>query len=121
MYDHISDWSDSLSVTVSYPASAQADEQTVTEFALLQNYPNPFNPVTRIRYDLPTAAQASLKIYDIRGVCVRTLIDSWKPAGQHTTEWDGRDQQGNRVSSGVYFYRLVIAGERLAKKMLLVE
>ena len=73
---------------------------------LHQNYPNPFNPTTNIRYDLPNSAQVNLAIYTLLGEKVRTLVAGQQPAGAHTVQWDGRDEAGAQVASGVYFYQI---------------
>lgn len=75
-------------------------------FTLHQNYPNPFNPATNIRYDLPNSAQVNLAIYTLLGEKVRTLVAGQQPAGAHTVQWDGRDEAGAQVASGVYFYQI---------------
>lgn len=77
-------------------------------FELAQNYPNPFNPATQIHYQLPKTAKARLAIFNSLGQKVRTLVNGDKPqaAGFYTVEWDGRNDTGERVSSGIYFYRL---------------
>jgi hypothetical protein len=76
------------------------------EFSLAQNFPNPFNPATEIRYALPQAGKVTLKIFNMLGEQVRVLIDDYKPAGQYTTLWDGKDSQGNTVASGIYLYQI---------------
>jgi predicted glutamine amidotransferase len=68
--------------------------------------PNPFSPATRIRFSLPEARQATLRILDAQGRLVRTLIDGRVPAGEQTALWDGQDERGQSAASGVYFYRL---------------
>jgi hypothetical protein len=73
---------------------------------LYQNYPNPFNPGTEIRFALPAASEVQLVIYDLHGREVLQLIGQKQPAGFHAVHWDGRDQKGVPVSSGVYLYRL---------------
>ena len=94
-------------------------------FSLDQNYPNPFNPETQIRYSLPLNAEVRLIIYDILGRQVRTLVNENKAAGSYLKTWDGLDQSGNRVSSGLYFYRLEAKSGSKSfteqKKMLLVK
>ena len=75
-------------------------------FSLRQNYPNPFNPVTTLRYDLPHRAKVTLSIYDILGREVARLVQGDQAAGYHQVIWDGRNEQGQPVSSGVYLYRL---------------
>lgn len=76
------------------------------EDALFQSYPNPFNPETTIVYQLPEAGHVSLKIYSILGQEIRTLVDDEKQAGYHRVIWDGRNDVGLRVESGMYFVRI---------------
>jgi hypothetical protein len=80
--------------------------QAPAGFTLEQNYPHPFNPATTIRYQLPKATQAVLKIYNIFGQEVRTVVNARQSAGVNTVVWDGRDESGKEVSSGIYIYRL---------------
>jgi hypothetical protein len=89
--------------------------------ALFQNRPNPFNPSTVIRYDLDRAARVSLRIYDVRGALVRTLEERDRPAGRYEIGWDGENDGGERVASGVYFCRLVTDHYRATRKLVLVE
>ena len=90
------------------------------KFSLDQNYPNPFNPETNISFDLPSGSFARLDIFDIVGRKVTTLIDSDLQAGSYSIKWDGRDNNGNKSSSGIYFYRLATDhGVRQAKMTLL--
>ncbi|MDQ7065842.1 MAG: FlgD immunoglobulin-like domain containing protein [candidate division KSB1 bacterium] len=91
-------------------------------FVLEQNYPNPFNPRTAIRFALPEAQPVSLSIYNLNGQLVRILVDD-RPleAGWHRLIWDGRDDAGRGVASGVYLYRLKTAGFDQVKKMTLVR
>jgi hypothetical protein len=90
-------------------------------FALVQNYPNPFNPTTSMIYKIAQPAEVKLSIYNLRGQMVRTLVDERKGAGIYTVQWDGRDQFGKSVASGVYLYKLEAAGFVQARKMLLVK
>lgn len=92
-----------------------------TTFELQQNYPNPFNPTTMIRFGLPTKSQVTLKIFNLLGQEVTTLVDEVLPAGTHSTEWDGRDQAGVEVATGIYFYKLVAGDFIETKKMMLVK
>ncbi len=90
-------------------------------FALFQNYPNPFNPSTTISYQLSAVSDVALKIYDVLGREVRTLVNQGQTAGQHVVQWDGTDQNGRRVASGVYYYRLTTPNGSITKKAVLVK
>jgi hypothetical protein len=96
--------------------------QIATEYELCQNYPNPFNPQTTISYQLPVYSKVTLKIYDILGKEVRTLVNENKSAGYHSVMWDGRDNSGRQVTSGIYFYKLMSDyGISITKKLLLLK
>jgi hypothetical protein len=100
------------------------DTPLFTEFTLDQNVPNPFNPHTRLGYTIPDGSAVSnvrLKVYDVAGRLVTTLVDEPKPAGAYAISWDGTDARGNPVASGVYFYRLQWNGKVQSKKMLLLR
>jgi hypothetical protein len=104
------------------------DEQDVSKplsFELSQNYPNPFNPTTNIQYTVsgkPTEAiHTSLKVYNVLGQRVRTLVDEEKSPGQYRIVWDGKDDFGNPVTSGMYFYQLGVGEISQTKKMLLLK
>ncbi len=88
---------------------------------LYQNVPNPFNASTEIRFSLPEDGNASLVIYDLLGKAVRTLVSGPCEAGVHRVVWDGRDDAGNPVPSGVYIYRLTAGEESLLRRMMLVR
>ena len=103
------------------PTSVEEEAATPAAFSLAQNFPNPFNSQTQIRYNLPTAGQARLEIFDLLGRRVALLHDSPLPAGPQTLAWDGRDGQGRAVASGVYFYRLEAGNAELTRKLLLLR
>jgi hypothetical protein len=90
---------------------------------LQQNYPNPFNPSTRITYEVEDGARGTvnLAIYDVTGARVRTLVDGPAGAGVHAVTWDGRNERGEAVGSGVYFYRLSTPARTLTRKMVLLK
>ena len=90
-------------------------------FALGQNYPNPFNPSTIIPYQLPTAAQVRLEVFNVLGQRVATLVDEERPAGFHAAAWDATDAAGRAVAAGVYMYRLTAGGERHTRRMVLID
>jgi hypothetical protein len=86
------------------------------------NYPNPFNPSTTIKYSMPKAGHLLLNVYNVRGQLVKTLIDGNRPAGaDQTIVWDGTNNQGSTVSSGVYFYEARTGGQVVVQKMALVK
>ncbi len=100
------------------------DEQHLTaglpeKFALLANYPNPFNPETTIRYDLPQDSRVVLRIYNLLGQEVRTLLNENQAAGARSLSWDGRNNAGRQVPSGVYIYRITAGNFGAARKMVL--
>jgi hypothetical protein len=91
------------------------------DFALHQSYPNPFNPSTTISYEILNPLHVTLTVYDAAGKVVRRLLDDRQRDGMHSVSWDGRDDRGRPVSSGVYFYRLS-AGERSeSRRMILLK
>ncbi|MHB8080525.1 MAG: FlgD immunoglobulin-like domain containing protein, partial [Candidatus Krumholzibacteriia bacterium] len=86
-----------------------------------KNYPNPFNPSTKIEFTLPRAGQVELKIYNVRGELVKTLLNETRNAGTQSVVWDGRSSTGGSVSSGVYFYSLKAGSYEKMEKMTLVK
>ena len=90
-------------------------------FSLGQNYPNPFNPSTTIPFTLESSDHISLIIYNIMGQKIATVIDNYISAGNHTVTWDGRDDAGNHVSSGIYLYQFKDGRNTEIKKMLLLD
>ena len=90
-------------------------------FALGQNYPNPFNPATIIPYQLPTAAQVRLEVFNVLGQRVATLVNEEQPAGFHAAAWDATNAAGQAVAAGVYMYRLIAGGEQHTRRMVLVD
>lgn len=105
------------------PSSVNKNNADVpTEYALDQNYPNPFNPSTTITFKLLDSGKITLNIFNILGHKVRTLVDEKKVSGQYTVIWNGKDDHGQKLSSGVYFYRLATENKLLAtRKMLMLK
>ncbi|MEN3038369.1 MAG: FlgD immunoglobulin-like domain containing protein [Candidatus Kryptonium sp.] len=91
------------------------------KFELYQNYPNPFNPSTSISFDLPEDAFVTLKIYNIIGQEIRTLVNEFKNAGRYTVVWDGKDNSGKVAPSGIYFYRIAAGNFSKTLKMVLTK
>ncbi len=96
--------------------STEEVENVPSECNLIGNYPNPFNPTTNISFNLPQEGKVSLKIYDLMGREVATLIDGIKPAGHHSVVWDATDSP-----SGIYFYKLTIGNKTFTKRMTLLK
>ncbi len=120
VYEHTFSLTDPLSIGTDAQAS---DIPRV--FHLDQNYPNPFNPSTTIAFEIPgergEEQPVNLTIYDIRGRLIRTLIDSELEPGAHKVHWDGRDDRGGSVSSGVYLYQLKAGSEMFTRKMTVLK
>ena len=94
---------------VSNGGSAAGDAPAPTTFALQQNYPNPFNPATKIKYNLPTAGQVNLTVYNLMGQQIRSLVNALQSSGEHQVTWDAKNDAGNKAESGIYFYRIEIS------------
>ena len=90
-------------------------------FHLEQNYPNPFNHATHIGFTLKQSSSVSLQVFNTHGQLVATLVEGTRPAGTYQTVWDGRDAQGQAVSSGAYIVRLDAAGQQATRKMILIQ
>jgi len=99
-----------------FSTTSVEDEFVVTDFSLSQNYPNPFNPSTKISWQSPEGSHTTLKIYDVLGKEVATLVNEYKPAGRYEVEFDAAN-----LSSGVYLYRLQSGEQFLTKKMTLIK
>ncbi len=99
------------------PAVAAA---LVKAMHLFQNQPNPFSPETKISFGLPQAGPVELAIYGVNGRLIRRLVKDARAAGRHTASWDGRDDAGKRVGSGVYFYQLTALGVAESRRMILL-
>ena len=86
-----------------------------------QNYPNPFNPSTDIVFDLEKSSTINLTVFNVLGQKVKVLANGSKQAGTHTVNWDGRDEMGATVSTGLYFYTLTDGNNSVTKKMALMK
>lgn len=99
----------------------ESDPEIPVGFALDQNYPNPFNPTTTITYHLPQTAHVKLTLFDVLGREITTLVDGQMPAGSYSIDWDGTDNAGQSVPSGVYLYRLSTESSSTTKAMTLIR
>ncbi len=127
----------SLGFVLPLPADDDPAGQTAARPYLAQNYPNPFNPITTIRYHLPNSplikgagglssrsggqGVVSLRIYNITGQLVKTLVDGQQSPGDFSVSWDGRNEGGQTVASGLYFYRLTTENVSISKRMVLLK
>ena len=121
-------WSDTIYVddatfySPDFAASIEdQDIQLPRTTQLYTNYPNPFNPTTNIAFDLTTTSHITLKVYNMLGQEVKTLINETRNAGHHLTVWDGTNNFGHRVTSGIYFYVLSTGETHEAQKMVLMK
>ena len=101
------------------PATDPATPQLLT--ALSSNYPNPFNPSTNISFSLANPGEVSIQIFNQKGQLVKTLLNSSLPAGNHQLTWNGTDEQGAQVGSGVYFYRMKSGKYSSTRKMVMMK
>lgn len=100
---------------------AAEEGETPQEFTVLANYPNPFNPTTLIGYTLATDSRVKLTVFNLLGQEVRTLVDEYQHSGPKSVWWDGKDENGNQVSSGIYLYQIRVGESTQTKKMVLVR
>jgi hypothetical protein len=89
--------------------------------ALYQNNPNPFNPSTTIGYYIPEKCLVKLDVFDVAGARVARLVSSEEASGYHSVEWKGMNAEGDRVASGVYFYRLTAGKKTISRKMVILK
>jgi len=124
LFEEMTDRSGLLSLAFNPPSGKREIETPAIVpyvFRLNQNYPNPFNPNTIINYEIPIAGHVTVKIYNILGQKVITLIDSYQNAGQHSVIWNGTNDSGKKIASGIYFSKLSSGDNTEIKKMLLLK
>jgi hypothetical protein len=103
------------------PTAVEDGAITANSFKLFDSYPNPFNPTTTINYELPTSSFVTLKVYDILGNEIATLVNEYKSAGKYQTSFDAKNISNQQLSSGTYFYQLQTDGKIITKKMILLR
>ncbi len=108
-------------VAVVNPTGVSGPTPRIDSVALGPNVPNPFNPRTTLSFDLPRSAQVNLTIYDLAGRRVIALVQGIRPAGHNTVRWDGLDQSGRAVASGVYLANLRVSSQNLTRRMVLLR
>jgi hypothetical protein len=94
---------------------------TPAAYGLAQNFPNPFNPATTIKYDVKAKGLVTVKVYNVAGQLVRTLVSEVKDAGSYTAVWDGTNNLGADAASGIYFYKMETGGFSETRKMVLLR
>ena len=108
-------------VIVENAMHTEGSESVPVNYSLLQNYPNPFNSSTTISFQLPIDGDVSLKVYNTSGQLVRTLVDGYQSAGHVEAHWDGKNDSGKEVASGIYFYQLSVGNFVSMKKMSFLQ
>ena len=117
-------WVNSQRTWISYenlPLSTNNESLEINNFTLAQNYPNPFNPNTNIDFSLSNESEVKLLIYDLTGKLIKELIDGKKVVGNYSVNWDGTNNDGNKVGAGVYLYKLRTDNFTLTRKMILLK
>ncbi len=110
-----------VSCEVGVPVYEYSEPVLPTEFGLSQNTPNPFNPSTSIDFALPKASEVKIEVFNTLGQHVATIYDGYLNAGYKRVEWDGTNENGNQVASGVYLYRMKAGNFTATKKMMLMK
>ncbi len=114
-------WMDLLEVQKAPTGVVQNNHLLPADYNLFQNYPNPFNPTTTIGYSLPKVSYVTLKIYDLLGREVKTLVSTEQNGGLHRVQWNGLNNYGSKVASGIYLYRIEAGDFNVTKKMILLK
>ncbi|NOZ61071.1 MAG: T9SS type A sorting domain-containing protein [Calditrichaeota bacterium] len=114
--------SEEFHVSLNMPNVQQIQSEAVPQkYSLSQNYPNPFNMATDIRYSIPEAAHVTLVIYNARGQRIKTLVSEQQNAGYYAVRWNGKDEQGNNLPSGVYVFQMKTEKFAAAQKLVLIK
>jgi hypothetical protein len=103
------------------PSTGIVMNPTPIEYLLFQNFPNPFNTETQIRFQIPKNTFVKIRIYNVLGQCIRTLSEKEYPAGVNNVKWDGKDDKGIIVGSGIYFIFLDAGTYKSVKRILLIK
>ncbi|MCP3859200.1 MAG: T9SS type A sorting domain-containing protein [Phycisphaeraceae bacterium] len=114
---------DDFLLDAAYGLATAIDDEMVPSgrLSLGPNFPNPFNPVTTISFSLAEPGAVQLAVYDVRGRMVRTLVSGDMSAGEHEVVWQGKDDAGHQVASGLYFARMINGDRALTHKMLMLK
>jgi len=112
---------DANTLTHSTPGTGVAEDFVPQEFSLSPNYPNPFNPSTTLLFTLPESGQVLMTVYDLQGREITRLLEGNMDSGAHSVQWNGRNEAGNQVSSGIYLVRLVAGTRQITQKVVLAR
>ena len=113
---------DTLEINLTVDGALGTDSGVIPdEFVLRQNYPNPFNPSTEIKFSLPSTEKVHLVVYDLLGNVVREMVNEELSPGKYTYKWMGENQNGGRVSAGMYFYQIQAGSFIQTRKMILLK
>ena len=93
----------------------------ISKFKLLQNYPNPFNPTTSIEYTIPRKGSVEIKIYNVNGILINSINHEYTQPGNYAINWDGKNNLGNSVASGLYFYQAKFENSIISKRMIFIK
>jgi len=120
---HVLSEGQNVEITKPQVKSLQLGKQEIVPltFAVEQNYPNPFNPTTEIRYSIPADQRVEIVVYNTLGQKMKTLLSAKQEAGRHTVVWDATNENGQQVSSGIYFYTVTAGSNKVVKKMILLR
>jgi len=115
------DWVRSWELVPGEASRIESEEKKPQQFRLFQNYPNPFNPLTTIQYHLNNESHVQLTVYNTLGRAVKRLVNTIQPAGLYAVSWDGRDEYGRPIPTGVYYYAIESSGFMDARKLVLLQ
>ena len=118
--DHAGNSSDHSSI-MNATALSNEDLMVPSSFFLHQNYPNPFNPTTRIKYDMSKDGNALIEVIDVKGNHIRTLLNGYVQMGSKSIIWDAKNNNGEKVPAGIYFYTLKVNDYVQTQKMVLLK
>ena len=118
--DYSGNWSD-YSEVIQLSTLSNDNTNVAERFMLHQNFPNPFNPITTLRYDLPEDAFVKIRVFDMSGNLVKTLVNKTMTSGFQSIRWDANNNLGQPVSAGVYLYSIEAGEFRETKKMILLK
>jgi hypothetical protein len=117
----ISNWSAVWRFKTINTTGVDDDELTIADYILYQNYPNPFNPTTKISWQSPVSGWQSLKVYDVLGNEVATLVDEYRTAGNYEVDFNIGHNSSPALASGIYYYQLKVGDFVKTKKMILLK